>query len=128
VPALQRCIRLPLVGRLISKAVVSYVTAAVYSRGIRRFVKRHVRAGGRAHTYVVSWSAPGNPYGAAHTIDLPLLFGDEEAWAPAALVAGASWSEIDRHAKKVRHLWADFARGRLDDGGDLPGVLRYTRA
>jgi para-nitrobenzyl esterase len=128
VPALQRWIRLPLVGDLISKAVVGYVTAAVYSRAIRRFAKRHVRAGGRAHTYVVSWSAPGNPYGAAHTIDLPLLFGDEAAWAPAALVAGASWSEIDRNAKKVRQLWADFARGRLGDGGDLPGVLHYTRA
>jgi para-nitrobenzyl esterase len=128
VPALVRANRLPLVGPLVSRAVVGYVTAAVYSRAVRRFAQRHVRAGGRAHTYVVSWSAPGNPWGAAHTIDLPLLFGNEEAWARADLVAGASWSEIDGHARQVRQVWADFARGRLADRGHLPGVLRYSRA
>ncbi|HEX8510939.1 MAG TPA: carboxylesterase family protein [Propionibacteriaceae bacterium] len=124
-PAVQRLTQLPLVGRLISRVVVGYVTAAVYSRGVRRFAKRHARAGGRAYIYVVSWSAPGNPHGAAHTVDLALLFGDEETWSRAALVAGASWPELHSQAKKVRQLWADFARGRLDDGGDIPGVLRY---
>jgi para-nitrobenzyl esterase len=128
VPALLRATRLPVVGPLVSRAVVGYITAAVYSRAIRRFARRHVRAGGQAHTYVVSWSAPGNPYGAAHTIDLPLLFGDEAAWRPAALVEGASWSEIHGHAQQVRRVWADFARGRLADRGGVPGVLRYARA
>jgi para-nitrobenzyl esterase len=128
VPALVQAGRLPLVGPLVTRAVVGYVTAAVYSRAVRRFAQRHVRAGGRAHTYVVSWSAPGNPWGAAHTIDLPLLFGSEEAWSRADLVAGASWSEIDGHARQVRQVWADFARGRLADRGDVPGVLRYARA
>src|SRR4051795_11051667 len=124
-PTLQRLTNLPVVGGLICRAVVGYVTAAVYSRGVRRFARRHARAGGRVHTYLVTWSAPGNPYGAAHTIDLPLLFGDEEAWTPAALVAGASWAEIDRQARLVRKVWADFARGELGDRGRLPGVLHY---
>ena len=127
VPALHRATRLPVVGRLVSLAVVGYITAAVYSRGIRRFAERHARAGGHVHTYVISWSAPGNPYGAAHTIDLPLLFGDEQAWRSAALVEGASWTEISTHAQQVRRVWADFARGQLDDSGELPGVLRYRR-
>jgi len=126
-PSLQRSMALRVVGPLISRAVVGYVTAAVYSRSIRRFAKRHANAGGRAHTYVVTWSAPGNPYGSAHTIDLPLLFGTEAAWAPTALVAGASWPDINRQATKVRRIWADFARGRLDDEGGVPGVLSYTR-
>ena len=128
VPALLRATRLPVVGRLVSRVVVGTLTAAVYSRGVRRFARRHVRAGGRAHTYVISWSAPGNPYGSAHTIDLPLLFGDEQAWSRAALVAGASWAEIDGHARQVRQVWADFAHGRLPDRGEVPGVLRYRRA
>jgi para-nitrobenzyl esterase len=127
VPALQRATRVPLVGALVSRAVVGYVTAAVHSRGVRRFAARHARAGGRAFSYVISWSVPGNPYGAAHTIDLPLLFGDEKAWSSAALVAGIPWSEIDAHGRQVRQVWADFARGRLADGGELPGVLRYRR-
>lgn len=124
---LQRWISLPVAGGLVTRAVVSFVTAAVYSRSVHRFARRHARAGGRAHTYVVSWGAPGNPFGAAHAVDLALLFGTEEAWAAAALVAGAPWSDIDRHARQVRRVWADFARGRLDPGGQIPGVLRYQR-
>jgi para-nitrobenzyl esterase len=126
-PRLQRWLRLPLVGTLLRRAVVGYVTAAVYSRSVHRFAARHVGAGGRAHTYVISWSAPGNPYGAAHTIDLPLLFGDERAWRSAALVAGASWADIHRNARRVRQVWADFARGELADQGQIPGVLRHRR-
>ena len=128
VPVLARAAGWPVVGRLVTGVVVGYVTAAVYARGVRAFADRHARAGGRAHHYVVSWSAPGNPYGAAHTIDLPLLFGDEAAWSTAALVAGASWAEIDGHARRVRQVWADFARGQLSGSGEIPGVLRYWPA
>lgn len=128
IPALLRWTSVPVVGRLVSRTVVGYVTWAVYSRGTRRFARRHVRAGGRALSYVIFWSAPENPYGAAHTIDLPLLFGNEEAWASAALVAGASRAEIDRHGREVRQVWADFARGEQLTSGRIPGVLRYQRA
>ena len=127
VPALLRWTRLPVVGWLVSRVVVGAVTYAVYSRSVRRFARRHAGAGGQAWTYVISWSAPGNPYGATHTIDLPLLFGNEAAWSAAALVAGATWAEIDGHAREVRRVWADFARGRLADSGRLAGVLSYQR-
>jgi para-nitrobenzyl esterase len=127
-PALQQVTRLRFLGRLVSRVVVGYVSHAVYVGGARRFARRHIRSGGRAHTYVVTWSAPGNPYGAAHTIDLPLLFGGEQAWEGVALVAGASWAEIDGHARQVRRLWAEFARGELPDSGEIPGVIRYRLA
>jgi para-nitrobenzyl esterase len=127
-PALERWTALPVVGGLVTRGVVAYATAAVYSRAVRRFARRHVRAGGRAQTYVISWGAPGNLFGAAHAVDLALLFGDEQAWAPAALVRGASWEEIDRHARQVRQVWADFARGELAESGTILGVLRYQRA
>ncbi|WP_309124957.1 carboxylesterase family protein [Kocuria sp.] len=126
---LRRWVRLPLLGPLVRRAVVSHVTAAVYSRAIRRFAARHARAGGTAHRYVLSWAAPGNPYGAAHAIDLPLLFGQEHTWAHTGLVAGATWEEIEAHGRQVRRLWADFARGApLDAKGRIPGALSYRRA
>ncbi len=127
-PALLRWVRLPLLGPLVRRAVVGWVTAEVYSRAIRRFARRHVRAGGTAHTYRLSWAAPGNPYGAAHTIDLPLLFGHERTWAHTGLVAGATWEEIEAHGRQVRRLWAGFARGEpLGDAGRVPGALSYRR-
>ncbi|WP_062736984.1 carboxylesterase family protein [Kocuria turfanensis] len=128
VPALQRWTRVPLLGPVLRRAVVGWATRSVYSRAIRRFARRHVRAGGTAHRYVISWAAPGNPYGAAHTVDLPLLFGDEPTWAGTGLVAGAAWEDIDAAARQVRRLWADFARGEpLGDAGRIPGVLRHRR-
>ncbi|MEX5262313.1 carboxylesterase family protein, partial [Kocuria sp. CPCC 205263] len=128
-PRLRRWVQLPLIGPLIRRAVVDYVTAAVYTRAIRRFATRHTRAGGTAHTYEISWAAPGNPYGASHAIDLPLLFGHEHTWAGTGLVAGADWEEIDAHGRQVRRLWADFARGTpLGEKGRIPGALSYRRA
>jgi para-nitrobenzyl esterase len=128
-PTIHRWTRLPLVGPLIRRAVVSYVSSAVHTRAIRRFAARHTRAGGTAHTYVLSWAAPGNPFGAAHTIDLPLLFGDEHTWTGTGIVAGADWEEIDAHGRQVRRLWADFARGKpLGSKGRIPEVLSYRAA
>ena len=127
-PALHRWARLPVVGPLVHRAMVTRMTAAVYTRDIRRFARRHARAGGTAYTYVISWAAPGNRFGAAHTIDLPLLFGDEQTWASTGLVAGAAWEDLDAQGREVRRLWADFARGEsLGSSGRIPGTLRYRR-
>ncbi|MEV5201800.1 hypothetical protein [Streptomyces sp. NPDC053720] len=75
--------------------------------------------------YVLPWSAAGNPLGAAHTIDLPLLFGDEAAWEKAALIKGASWSDVHEDGRLLRAAWASFARGeRVDPLGDTRRFLR----
>ncbi|RII89784.1 carboxylesterase/lipase family protein, partial [Clavibacter californiensis] len=94
----------------------------------RRFARRHARAGGTAHRYVIRWSAPGSPFGAAHTVDLPLLFGDAEAWRGAGLLAGADWEGIQRDARRVRQVWGDFARGRIPSRQLIPRVLELRRA
>lgn len=126
---LQKWISLPGVGPLIQRLVVSTLTKSIYTKAITAFTQLYSRAGGTVHSYVISWSAPGNQYGSAHTIDLPLLFGDEQIWKPATLLAGATWPEIDTNAKQVRALWSSFAHGEgLADSGSIPGVLTYRRA
>ncbi|WP_066287859.1 carboxylesterase family protein [Arthrobacter sp. B6] len=127
--------RSPLVSRLGSvrgiggAAVIAInwaVTEAVYGRAARKFARRHARAGGKAHRYVLTWGAPGNYYRAAHTVDLPLLFGNQRIWAAAGLLAGATWDETNSVGRELRSLWAAFARGdRLDDTGGIPGALHY---
>ena len=127
VPAVRRVVALPVVGPLVQRGLVAAVTAAVYGRASRRFARRHVRAGGRAHHYVLSWSAPGSPWGAAHTVDLPLLFGDEATWARAELVEGAAWEQIRSAGREVRAVWGSFARGEdLGARRRVEGVLRYA--
>ncbi|MEL7975604.1 carboxylesterase family protein [Isoptericola sp. F-RaC21] len=127
-PAVRRLAALPVVGPWARRALVAAVTAAVYGRPARRFATRHAAAGGAAWRYVVTWAAPAGPWGAAHTVDLPLLFGDEKAWSTAALVRGASWDDLQRSAREVRAVWGAFARGEdLGDRRDVPDALAVRR-
>ena len=124
--AVSRFAKVPVLGPAAVKAINWAVTEAVYGRSARRFARRHARSGGTAYRYLLSWAAPGNQYGAAHTVDLPLLFGDEQTWAGAGLLEGASWEDINGPGKALRALWARFASGEgLDDEGVIPGALRY---
>ncbi|MFI2103789.1 carboxylesterase family protein [Isoptericola sp. NPDC019693] len=127
-PAVRRLAALPLVGPWARRALVAASTAAIYGAPARRFAARHAAAGGTAYRYVVTWAAPGGSWGAAHTVDLPLLFGGEKAWAAAALTDGASWEELQRSARRVRAVWGAFARGEdLGDRLEVPGALSVRR-
>ncbi|MET1022618.1 MAG: carboxylesterase family protein [Arthrobacter sp.] len=122
----SRLARVPVLGSAVVGAINRAVTEAVYGRSARKFARRHARAGGTAYSYVLSWAAPGNVYGAAHTVDLPLLFGNKETWAGAGLLAGATWEDINAQGRALRALWGRFASGEgLDGQGGIPGVLRY---
>jgi para-nitrobenzyl esterase len=126
-PYLSRLAKVPVVGASAVRAIDRVVTETVYGRAARRFARRHSRAGGKAHSYVLHWHAPGNIFGAAHTIDLPLLFGNRNTWDGAGLIAGASWDEVDAVGRQLRALWAAFARGDgLGGSGGIEGALRYT--
>ncbi|MGO2750629.1 MAG: carboxylesterase family protein [Pseudoclavibacter sp.] len=128
VPATKRLSELPVIGKPLTSLAVRALTWLVYGRDAAKLTKRHVRAGGRASTYVVSWKAPHNVWGSCHMIDLPLLFGSEATWGRAPLVRGASWSEIDREGKRMRAVWGDFARGTLPTAADsIPGVVRFEQ-
>jgi para-nitrobenzyl esterase len=128
IPVVSRVRAVPVVGRRVTRVISELVTAAVYGRAVGRFAERHASAGGRAYRYIITWSVPGNGRGSAHTIDLPLLLGDRRSWAKAAIVAGADWDQVERDGKELRALWASFARtGHLDDQGEIPGLISYTR-
>jgi para-nitrobenzyl esterase len=125
-PLVNRLGKVPAIGSAAVKAINWAVTEAVYGRAARKFARRHTRAGGKAHSYVISWGAPGNYYRAAHTVDLPLLFGNRRTWAAAGLLTGATWDEVDAVGRELRSLWAAFARGEvLGETGGIPGALRY---
>ncbi|HEY5759164.1 MAG TPA: carboxylesterase family protein [Steroidobacter sp.] len=126
---LQRLASLPLLGDTVRRVVVRTITRKVYAVAVDRFAQRHSRAGGHAYTYKIHWGSRTNQLGATHAIDLPLLFGDEETWRDADLVAGLSWPEVHGSARKVRALWSLFARtGSLKPGLIEPTLLSYRKA
>jgi len=128
-PWLMRLATVPGVGRAAVRAIDWVVTETVYGRATRRFARRHAKAGGRAHRYILDWHAPGNIFGAAHTVDLPLLLGTRKTWEGVGLIAGARWEDVEAAGRAMRALWAGFARGGdLGVSGGIPGVLRYQTA
>ena len=128
-PYLNRLARVPVAGTAAVRAIDWVVTETVYGRAARKFARRHAKAGGKAHRYVLHWHAPGNIFGAAHTIDLPLLFGNRNTWDGVGLIAGAAWEDVDDVGRQVRSLWAAFARGdSLGEKGGIPGALTYQAA
>lgn len=127
-PSLMALQHVPVAGEAALKAINRVVTETVYGRAARKFARRHARAGGTAHRYLLSWRAPGTIFGAAHTIDLPLLFGSKATWAGAGLVAGLTWEQVDAAGRTVRKIWADFARGKdLGRHATIAGVLEYQK-
>ncbi len=134
-PALERTpaarltgvLRAPIVGALLTRAVVGLAGWWVYGRAVRSFSRRHAAGGGRTATYRLSWGAPGSVYAGAHTVDLPLLFTDEASWRGAPLIEGADWSDVERRGRQLRAVWADFARTGTVVPQDVPGFLRTRR-
>ena len=120
--------RLPLLGRHLSRALVAVSSRLVYLKATAAFAARHARAGGRAYRFLVLYQPPGSEFGAAHTIDLPLLLGTRESWSFAPLLGQATWEEVHEAGRQVRQLWADFARtGVLPARVDIPGVLEVEQ-
>lgn len=124
----RKAAALPLLGGPIRRFVVRTITRKVYAAAAASFASRHARAGGRAYHYLIRWGSKTNQLGATHAIDLPLLFGDEEAWRESNLVAGVAWPEVFAQGQKVRALWSLFARtGSLEREVVAPELMSYRQ-
>ncbi|WP_423921597.1 carboxylesterase family protein [Frigoribacterium sp. 2-23] len=125
VPALARLFALPVVGRHLRELIVGRTTRLLYTDGARRFARRHRAAGGRATVFEFTWAPRDTVFGAAHVTDVPLLLGTREAWEHTKLVGSSAWSDIDRRGRRVRQIWAEFARtGRVP--ADAAAGMRDT--
>ncbi|ARX80908.1 carboxylesterase [Streptomyces alboflavus] len=71
----------------------------------------HVRSGGRAHVYELTWSAPGmgGALGACHGLDVPLVFGNLTHGQTAALLGEGPSPEAESVSAHLRGAWTAFA-------------------
>jgi para-nitrobenzyl esterase len=122
-PVVGTAINLPLIGRSIHDLTVSKVTKILYHPFDRDFAERHAQAGGKASLYRIQWSNKKNVFGATHTIELPLLFGNEEVYGGAKTLEGFTAEEIATAGKQMRKIWADFAKGKQVDAADAVDSL-----
>jgi para-nitrobenzyl esterase len=123
-PKYRRLLGIPLLGRLIARPLVSFSSGLVYLKSAVAFARRHARAGGRAYRFLVTFRPTGSEFGAAHTVDLPLLLGTQASWSFAPILGQVPWADVEAAGQQVRQLWADFARTSvLPARVDIPGIL-----
>jgi para-nitrobenzyl esterase len=112
-PILRQLKSTPLIGKSLHELAIIAASWVLYGRSAKTFAGRHRSAGGRAYHYRLDWGLDDNPFAGAHTIDLPLLLGNQAAWASAPMLAGGTWPEIEGHGRPLRKIWADFAQRQL---------------
>ena len=114
------------------------ITRRVFSAPADRLATRAAAAGTTVSSYRFTWRAPDSPIGACHTIELPFLFGNREAWQDAPMLAGASWDEdVEPLGRALRAWWLSFACERIRSSerpipftwrGAPPGTAPRSRA
>jgi para-nitrobenzyl esterase len=124
-PGLTRIFGLPFVGAAIRRVVVRLTTDAVYRRGGRRFARLLRDAGGRVAEYELDWRPTGSLARAGHTVDLPLLFPDADAWAGARVLGRVDPHDLVPLGAGLRAVLGAFARGRPLPSLP-PGPVRLT--
>jgi para-nitrobenzyl esterase len=79
------------------------------------------------YIYSGSFKLESNKIGAAHCLDLPLLFGNEKAWKHAELLKGIPWAEIDKVGKKYGLFGQNLPEMVLSENSDKPEVLKISQ-
>jgi para-nitrobenzyl esterase len=109
-PTLRRLRRVPALGPTAADALERAVGGALFTRPSLRLASRLSEAGARVWAYLFDYAAPASPFGAAHCIELPFLFGTAEAWSTAPMLTGADPRDLDVLGRRLRSAWLDFTR------------------
>ena len=88
---------------------------------------------GRTYLYRFDWQPTKDaPYGAAHCIELPFVFGNFADWdnapVPPAMLAGGDRAAMTRLARQMMGAWCAFARTGDPNHAGLPKWEPWSRA
>lgn len=78
-----------------------------------------------AHVYWFTWGsqvAANGRLGACHTIEIPFVLGNLDAWRDAPMLAGAERDELQRLVDRVQEHWIAFAHTGRPGAGWPPYV------
>lgn len=106
----KKYIDIPIIGKLIKKLIVFVTTKQVYSKEIHNFYKNYKKGNSKIRLYRLDFGSKTNGYGAAHTIDLPLLFYSDKIWGQSPLLKDIPKSEVKEVSKMIQTIWCDFAK------------------
>lgn len=109
--------------RILNK-IVRKTTESIYEKPAKIFAENLAAGGGNVYQFSIQSTLKNNYIGASHCVDLPLIFENKEAWQSAELLKDVPWEYIQENGKKLRTLWAEFARtGAISEDSEKPEIL-----
>ncbi|WP_144283840.1 carboxylesterase family protein [Chryseobacterium echinoideorum] len=108
--------------------IVRSTTKSIYEKPAHIFAENYAKGGGNIYLYKIYSLSDKSYTGASHCIDLPLIFANEKAWKNSQLMKDIVWKDIFEEGKKIRALWAEFARtGKVSDNLRTSKVLEIKK-
>lgn len=108
--------------------IIRKTTESIYEKPANIFARNYAEGGGNIYQFKIHSKLKNNYIGASHCIDLPLIFENEIAWKTSQLLKDFPWGYIQENGKKLRSLWAEFARtGKISDDSERPEILEIRK-
>jgi len=108
--------------------IVRKTTEFIYEKPANIFAENYSKGGGNIYVFTIHSTLKNNYIGASHCIDLPLIFENKSAWESSELLKDISWEYIQENGKKLRSLWAEFARtGNISKTSERPEILELRK-
>lgn len=112
----------------ILNTIVRKTTESIYEKPAKIFAENYAAGGGNIYQFSIRSTLKNNYIGASHCVDLPLIFENKEAWKSAELLKDVPWEYIQENGKKLRALWAEFARtGAISENSERPEILKLRK-
>jgi para-nitrobenzyl esterase len=105
------------------------VTRQLFRDPSLAFAKRVAKAGVRSWSYRLDWAPDQSPYGACHCLELPLVFGNHDAWRNAPMLRGATPAALNALTHAIQDAWITFIRdGAPGHAATIPAPDGISRA
>lgn len=115
-------------GKKILDKTIRKTTEIIYGKPAHSFAENYADGGGNVYLFRIHSRLINNFFGAAHAFDLPLLFGNENAWKSSGLLKDIPWKYIHENGQQLRALWAEFARnGNISESSEKPSMLELRK-
>jgi para-nitrobenzyl esterase len=112
----------------ILNTIVRSTTKSIYEKPAQIFAENYAEGGGHIYLFRIHSQPKHNNIGASHCIDLPLIFANETAWKNSELLNNVPWEYVFENGRKIRALWAEFARtGKISDDSEKPEILSLRK-
>lgn len=90
--------------------LMDYSTEEMFQRPSLDWATEASRRGRHTHAYLFTWPSPDHGLKSTHCLELPFVFGTADAFADAAMLAGADLVQVEALSALMRSSWISYIR------------------